>query len=661
MDLLSLLAKLTLDKTEYDSGLEEAEKEAKDLQIATPKIPKTDNREFEEGIKEAENTGNIFKDVMVGVWDGIKGALVTTGIVGTISGIVSSLRQGIALATKNGDAISKGAKSLQISNRAYQEFEYTLGKSNIKISDLNGAMSKFDAIRSGKITEDQATYFEKLGINAEEASSGLMSAETMLTSVMDSLADYKGSDKGAIIDAFFGKSAKWTEYFDKTSDEIKKLKQEADDLGLIMSDESVENAVKFSDATERLADRLESIKRSFGEGILPVITDAVEKLMMIMDFFSASDKRSTTEKYGDIDSKFAAKISDIESSNIAAKTLAQTLFDMGDTSGMDATHLAIWKGTAESLIKMIPTLSGVIDTENGTISDSVDGIGKLIDQYTELEKETAYQTAKAEKQNLIDQQRNKLVEEATKANDKLAEAEGNRNKALDEYNAVLEKYGIDKLGYDATTQDIQNAQLAAILNAGDEYMKSQAALELQNAAKPLTEALTQAQAAQAEVERLQADISAAEAALAEWTATQGENYGAISATAQAAVGDVESVTAALNGIPSDVYSTIHISTEGGDGIPHAKGAWSIPTDNYHAMLHRGEMVLTASQARKYREGEGGGFDMAVMASAVESAMMKAAKHIAFNMDGKKAGDVTTDRVSENISNRSYEKKRAYGG
>ena len=123
---------------------------------------------------------------------------------------------------------------------------------------------------------------------------------------------------------------------------------------------------------------------------------------------------------------------------------------------------------------------------------------------------------------------------------------------------------------------------------------------------------------------------------------------------------MESVTAALNGIPSDVYSTIHISTEGA-GYPQAKGDWNVPYDNYPSLLHRGEMVLTASQARKYREGEGGGFDVAAMASAVESAMMKAAKHIAFNMDGKKAGDVTTDRVSENISNRSYEKKRAYGG
>ena len=44
---------------------------------------------------------------------------------------------------------------------------------------------------------------------------------------------------------------------------------------------------------------------------------------------------------------------------------------------------------------------------------------------------------------------------------------------------------------------------------------------------------------------------------------------------------------------------------GGGAIPvasHAKGAWDIPYNNYLANLHRDEMVLTASQARDYREG-----------------------------------------------------------
>ena len=35
-------------------------------------------------------------------------------------------------------------------------------------------MRNFDEIRGGKITEDQAKYFEQLGISAEDAASGMM-------------------------------------------------------------------------------------------------------------------------------------------------------------------------------------------------------------------------------------------------------------------------------------------------------------------------------------------------------------------------------------------------------------------------------------------------------------------------------------------------------
>ena len=36
---------------------------------------------------------------------------------------------------------------------------------------------------------------------------------------------------------------------------------------------------------------------------------------------------------------------------------------------------------------------------------------------------------------------------------------------------------------------------------------------------------------------------------------------------------------------------------------NAKGLWTVPYDDYVTRLHRNEMVLTASQARDYKEGE----------------------------------------------------------
>lgn len=53
---------------------------------------------------------------------------------------------------------------------------------------------------------------------------------------------------------------------------------------------------------------------------------------------------------------------------------------------------------------------------------------------------------------------------------------------------------------------------------------------------------------------------------------------------------------------------------------HAKGLWDVPYDDYVARLHRNEMVLTASQAREYKEGKGTGFDIGSLTGAIVAAI-----------------------------------------
>ena len=92
---------------------------------------------------------------------------------------------------------------------------------------------------------------------------------------------------------------------------------------------------------------------------------------------------------------------------------------------------------------------------------------------------------------------------------------------------------------------------------------------------------------------------------------------------------------------------------------HAKGG-TIPYDDYVARLHRGEMVLTASQARRYRDGEGS-FDGATMSQMVAMAVDKAMSKVYVMLSGEKVGDLTTKRVKNNINAINYSRLRALGG
>ena len=84
---------------------------------------------------------------------------------------------------------------------------------------------------------------------------------------------------------------------------------------------------------------------------------------------------------------------------------------------------------------------------------------------------------------------------------------------------------------------------------------------------------------------------------------------------------------------------------------HAKGDWYIPYDDYPAMLHRGEMVLTASQARQFREGNGSSLDVPGLVSAIVGAMQDGLRnaHVDAYLDGRKITDEVARRMNDQLA------------
>ena len=93
---------------------------------------------------------------------------------------------------------------------------------------------------------------------------------------------------------------------------------------------------------------------------------------------------------------------------------------------------------------------------------------------------------------------------------------------------------------------------------------------------------------------------------------------------------------------------------------HAKGEWNVPYDNYPSLLHRGEMVLTASQARRYRDGSGS-LDYAVIGDMIGSSIERAMGRVNVLLSGDKVGDLTTRRIKRNINAQSASVIRGMGG
>ena len=82
---------------------------------------------------------------------------------------------------------------------------------------------------------------------------------------------------------------------------------------------------------------------------------------------------------------------------------------------------------------------------------------------------------------------------------------------------------------------------------------------------------------------------------------------------------------------------------------NAKGLWDVPTNDYLTRLHKGEMVLNASRARDYREGNGTGLDMNALVAGVVGAIRQGMSGAEVNsfLDGRGVtGDVNRRTLNQ---------------
>lgn len=600
---------LGLDKSDFDSTVTTAE----GTDVADPTEPELglDTSEFSSGVSEAEELGAGFGETMKGVFEDIKGALAAAGITTALVGVINFLKQGINLAKDHGDAIDKQSQKLKVSTKTYQELDYALTLSGASITDMTRAMRTFTEISGGKTTDDQVAAFEALGISATDASGKMKSAEQLMEESLYALADYGGADRGILQEALFGRnSAGLNALLNAGSAAIKDMRQEANDLGLVMTDEEVKNAAAYMDATTRLEKSIQGLQENFAGQILPLLTDAANTTAKIVAFFSGrTGENSLSDEFKETDKALSKDLASIEGTSSAAMDLVDKLFAMGDAEKLTAEQQAEWKETADWLIKNIPDLSGVIDADTLSIKGNREEIEKTIKQWEKLAQEKAIANAKEEKYNA-------MLEKNADAIDKVATARARENDATqkqyerislanqmlaDEKNADLARNFAAAFGTTEITKDAENLtqMLDWLHQVGYEFADTRA---FETATDEFNTLNAEAAKAKEDAKNYQTQLDKAQDEYESWLKAINELYGIEEEDAKDATGEAERLKRALDEIPEHKQINISIAQGRPAEFTQAKGNWDVPYDNYPSLLHRGEMVLTASDARRYREG-----------------------------------------------------------
>lgn len=671
MELFNLLAKLTLDTDEFDKGIDQAERDLDSLDVSDPKLG-LDNDEFNENIEESQTLGDSFETEMTRVFEGIKKALTVTGIVAAIAGIVKGLKEAINMTAETADGIDKGSKKLGISRQAYQEWDHALRQSGASIQDVKKGIINFQAAikaadpatpfadaedqvdgladKTAGLSQDAYEALRDLGLLSRLQAGEFKNAEQLMNESLLALAGYEGStdDRGILVRKLFGKGGdELNAMLDEGVDGVKALLSEASDLGLIMSDDEINNAVAYGDAVANLNAELDAIKQAFVKQIIPVLTDATKWLT---EFLTQLNPRLQTNSifamFEEINTKTVLASTKIDEASVTAKKLIEDLQAMGDYWSLDEEGRMTWDALAAKALDLFPKLSDYIDTDGKKIDGNTEAIERNIDAWARLEKQRILASAMQEKEEAVAVQLTKAYEKGAEARAKEAEAEGKRQTAMKKLNDELKAAGMGQLSPNATEKQMSTS----VTNLMDYYHEDDAAqARIGLILKEWGETKTEAGKLRAEADRLKDSALQAQESLADQQRYLMEEMGFTQQEIANTEGKVDEYIKKLNSIPRNVVTRFDV--EEADWHPHAIGG-TIPYDNYPALLHRGERVLTATEVR---QGEGSSPDYSAMEDRIVAAINKGMANATVRtyLNGKDITDDVNRRNMEGIKGRRF--------
>lgn len=249
MNVFDLVATLSLDKTEYEDGLNEAEGEASSF-----------------GSKMSSALGTAGK-VGVGVMSAVGAGAVALG---------KSFTSGISATASYGDEIQKTAQKIGISTEAFQEWDFIAQHSGTSISTVQSSMKKLvSAVDSG------SEAFEAIGLSLEDVQN--MSQEDLFSAVITQLQGMdEGIERSTLAQELLGKGAQELAPLLNTSAEATaEMRQQVHDLGGVLSDDAINASADFQDSLQNLGTAVKGLKNGALAQFLPACTGIMDGLTAI--------------------------------------------------------------------------------------------------------------------------------------------------------------------------------------------------------------------------------------------------------------------------------------------------------------------------------------------------------------------------------------------
>lgn len=259
--------KSTTELNKLESQTDETGKEMKELGDAT-----------EDAGKEAKN-GNEGFTVLKGTIANLAADAIKAAVQG-LKNLADGIKESISNAAELGDEVDKSSQKLGISAENYQKLSYAMERSGADVEsfkkgmiNMNSALAEF-----AEGGENAGAEYAALGVSMTKADGSIKNAEELLLDTVDALANMEDeTQRDAAAQKIFGKSmTELRPLLNNGSEGIKALMNEAEEYGMVMSNDAVKASVNYKDSLTKLNGTVEGVKTRMVSEFLPALTDVAD-------------------------------------------------------------------------------------------------------------------------------------------------------------------------------------------------------------------------------------------------------------------------------------------------------------------------------------------------------------------------------------------------
>lgn len=188
----------------------------------------------------------------------------------------------VKLTADAGDHAFKMAQKVGIGVEALQELAYAAKLSDVSADELQQSLTILSrkAIDASRGSGEALRPFTQLGVRLRDTNGKIRSTDDLLVSLSDKFAKMPdGTKKTALAVELFGRSgANLIPFLNQGSKGIEALRKEAQELGVVFSEDQAKAAEEFNDNLTRLFAALTGIRNLVGNALIPVFNDLVVEL-----------------------------------------------------------------------------------------------------------------------------------------------------------------------------------------------------------------------------------------------------------------------------------------------------------------------------------------------------------------------------------------------